>query len=151
MEFYLRQNYPNSFKVEKDEGGNIKQSDIDKITNLTSNRFATIEHFLNKKDFETARDFIEQYRAALTSDDFKYAEQMDGEDMAGILNLLDIYERVANGEITLEEIQNIKEGNAPNTEKAKTKETPANTNSQSVWIPPMARNWQNPSGVKLSW
>lgn len=103
-ELYLAQNYPNYFKINRDASGNIQLTDKEKVANLTGSRFAAIEYYLGKNDFETAQNFIDQYRNALTSDDFKYAEQLEGASVTYALNILDMYQKVAQGEITLEEM-----------------------------------------------
>ena len=112
---YLRQHYSEAFKVNKDANGNIQLTDKEKVANLTGGRFAAIEFYLGKKDFETAKNFIQQYRDALTSDEFKYAEQLDGASVTWALNVLDLYEKVSNGEMTLEEMQNLMKGSNSNS------------------------------------
>ena len=115
MEVYTVQNYPNYFKINRDANGNIQLTDKEKVANLTSSRFAAIEYFLGKNDFETAQSFIQQYRDALTSDEFKYAEQLDGASVTYALTVLDLYQKVSEGKLTLEEMQNLLKGGRGNS------------------------------------
>ena len=105
---WLRQNYSKSFEVAKDQNGNIKMSDAEKVQRYTDNRLAIIMHHLEKQDNQSALEAITQYRDALLSDEFKYMEQLSGEDISAILKQLDLYEKVANEEITLEQLKNPK-------------------------------------------
>lgn len=114
-EIVLRQHYSNSFKVQRDADGNIKTSDAEKVTNNTTGRLALMNYYLGKGDFEKAKEFITNYRNAVTSDDFKYAEQLDGEQIISILEILDLGERVANGELTFEEMQAAMNGGRGNS------------------------------------
>lgn len=108
-ELYAIQNFPNWFKVDK-ENGNIKITDKEKVANYTSNRLKFIEYFLNKGDYQQAKEFIRQYRDNLESADFKYAEQLDENSLMYIINTLDLYDKVAAGEITLEEMRKLQQG-----------------------------------------
>ena len=111
---WLRQNYSKSFEVAKDQNGNIKMSDAEKVQRYTDNRLAIIMHHLEKQDNQSALEAITQYRDALLSDDFKYMEQLSGEDISAILKQLDLYEKVANEEITLEQLKNPDSNNTKN-------------------------------------
>ena len=114
-EMVLRQHYNNSFKVPRDADGNIKISDAEKVTNYTTGRLAMIDYYLGKGDFGRAQELINNYRNALSSDEFKYAEQLDGEQITSILEILELGERVANGEITLEEMRALMNGGQGNS------------------------------------
>lgn len=122
------QKFMDNLGYEYDENGNVQRKDLRKVINDTTQRLATIKHFLEKGDFETAKSFIDKYRENLFSDDFKYAEQLDGEDIEKILNNLDVYELVANGEVTLDELNGKQEQPKNNVENSA--DTPSSKNNQ---------------------
>lgn len=103
-EIYARQHYDKLFETSaRDENGNIEMADMQKVKNLVDTRFRFIEYFLEQGNFKDAKESITAYREKLMSDDFKYAEQLDGGSVNYILSALDIYEQVADQKITLEE------------------------------------------------
>lgn len=136
VNMYLRQNYDKSFNVPRDKNGNIQISDAEKVHNVIDFRISTIEHFLDSKNFGAAKEAITDYRNYLLSnEDAKIAEQMTGEGLKQLLQILDLYEQAADGEKTVEEIKN--------PEKvAENNSTPAANQSQKKinYVPPQS-NW----------
>lgn len=109
-EMVLRQHYSKSFEPTRNSDGSIKITDAEKAGNVIDFRLGTIKHYLEKGDNAVAKDLIEEYITNLKSDDFKYQEQLDGETAANLLNTLELYLKVANGEMTLEELQAMANG-----------------------------------------
>lgn len=100
-----RQKYSNSFKVEKNEDGSIKLSDMDKIKNKVEFRMAMIEDYITQGNMEEAKNRINEWRTAIQSDDFKDSEYLDKDSATFMLNLLKLYDDVADRKITMAQYQ----------------------------------------------
>ena len=102
-ELYLAQHYGNALKTLKPDDEILK--DEKKFANFVDGNFGLIEYSLKFKNYEQAQTLIDSFRAKLLGDDFKYAETMNSARAKYLLEKLDLYEKVAKGEISFEEIQ----------------------------------------------
>ena len=99
---YAEKHYQNSFGTKKDN------ADKDKILKYIQFRTGYIEHCINNGDFQGAKERINEWRQAMQSEDFKHSEQLDKEDTMYLLHVLDVYEQVANNQMTPEEFAKVK-------------------------------------------
>ena len=140
---YARQKYSKSFEVDRNEDGSIKLSDMDKIKNKVEFRMATIEDYINQGNMEEAKMRIDEWRMAMQSEDFKDAEYLDKESATFMLDLLKLYDDVADRKITMEQYQQkLKELRAKNYAEL-IKETPsASTDQQLADIMNTNKRWR---------
>lgn len=103
VDAFMRQRYSNSFKVDKNEDGSVKLSDQEKIKNKVEFRMAIIEDYINQGNVEEAKNRVNEWRTAMQSEDFKDAEYLDKESGEFLLELLKLYDDVADKKITVEE------------------------------------------------
>ena len=102
-ELYLAQHYGNALKTLKPDDEILK--DEKKFANFVDGNFGLIEYSLKFKNYEQAQTLIDSFRAKLLGDDFKYAETMNSARAKYLLEKLDLYEKVANNELSFEEMQ----------------------------------------------
>ena len=107
-ELYLYQHYDKALKAL--QGDNEILKDDAKFFNFTDGYFGAIEYYIKSVNNGMAKQMIEQFQSSITNGDFKYAEQMNSARVNGILTQLDMFAKVANGEMTLEEMQKLMQG-----------------------------------------
>ncbi|MBR3746757.1 MAG: hypothetical protein IKP64_07275 [Selenomonadaceae bacterium] len=101
-ELVLRQKYFKSFDDLKENAKSLE--DREKFATFADGRFGDIEYFLKTDNRATAKDLIGRFREFILGDDFKYAEQADADSKKFLLEQLDEYEQVADGKMTLAQL-----------------------------------------------
>ncbi|MBQ7705233.1 MAG: hypothetical protein IJT73_07400 [Selenomonadaceae bacterium] len=105
---YLRQHYSNALKSLNPDSGILK--DENEFSNFADGYFGSIETFINLGNNEAAKQMIEELQSQMASGEFKYATSLNAARANYILTRLDRLSKVANGEMTLEQLEKLEKG-----------------------------------------
>ena len=78
-----------------------------KFGNAVGGQFATIEYFLEKKDYTNAKELIKQFKESIQNPENKYSELAGAADTRALLDRLQKYEDIADGKDTLQALREL--------------------------------------------
>ena len=108
INIYLRQHYDKYFKALEDGKDMLK--DKVKFGNFVGGQFATVEYYLQTKDYTTAKNLIGQFRESIMNPENKYSEIIGAADTKALLDRLQMYEDIADGKNSLEKLKELEAG-----------------------------------------